>query len=514
LAARADDKRHAAAVEQVFGRVLLCRSLEVAAAFAKQDLGLTCITLDGDMVNKKGAVQGGYREAAASRLAHAGATAAAHAEIASATAELAVAQSAALNADQRMSQLRGDEQRVSSERSAARDTLRRLQQDVERCAREVDACAKAEEAAKAAAGAARMAAEALRAREAALAAEMAGELTSALSAAEAEQLNELTARGDALKAQLQAAAGALEAARAAASQLQSELDLKLLRREAEIASVLGGGGGSSGGGGGGGGPRSEGAGSALAASADDLRAATAELSAAKAAEESAAKAAADCDAALAAAAEALAAKRSGLDALRAEAARVAEAIAGESVHTERVTERRRTALRKKEECAARLRDVGTLPSGEIDAWSSKRKRDLVVKLSETNEALKAYSHVNKKVRARARARAGCGAANRATRCQPLTRETRPAPPPRALRATHPPCRPRTSSPRSRASARRCWSAWRSWTAPTRPSATWSRRWTRARTKPSRAPSRASPAPLSRCVPTAAGGGGGGTVGAE
>ena len=39
------------AYPQVFGRALLCRSLEVAAGYSKQaDLGLTCITLEGDMV--------------------------------------------------------------------------------------------------------------------------------------------------------------------------------------------------------------------------------------------------------------------------------------------------------------------------------------------------------------------------------------------------------------------------------------------------------------------------------
>lgn len=66
------DKAHEAAVRQVFGRVLLCRDLAVAASYAKAPgAGFTCITLEGDMVNKKGAVQGGYREAAANRLVHA-----------------------------------------------------------------------------------------------------------------------------------------------------------------------------------------------------------------------------------------------------------------------------------------------------------------------------------------------------------------------------------------------------------------------------------------------------------
>ena len=34
---------------------------------------------------------------------------------------------------------------------------------------------------------------------------------------------------------------------------------------------------------------------------------------------------------------------------------------------------------------------------EIDQWSGKRKRELISKLAETNEGLKGFSHVNKKV---------------------------------------------------------------------------------------------------------------------
>jgi structural maintenance of chromosome 3 (chondroitin sulfate proteoglycan 6) len=43
------EPRFKAAVQQVFGRVLLCRSIEVASKFAKSH-GFTCVTLEGDKV--------------------------------------------------------------------------------------------------------------------------------------------------------------------------------------------------------------------------------------------------------------------------------------------------------------------------------------------------------------------------------------------------------------------------------------------------------------------------------
>lgn len=308
------------------------------------------------MVNKKGAVQGGYREPASSRLVHSAAIAQAAGEIAAATGELATAAAAALAADQRMSQLRGEEQRVSSERSAARDAVRRLGQDIERSQRDADAAVKAEEAARAAAAAARSSSESLGERLAALQSEMASELTSTLSAADEAQLALLSARADELKGGVTSAASALEAARNEATKLQSELDLKLLKRQAEIGAVLGKSA-----------PGAGAAGSSAAAASpdetsDELRAARAELAAARAAEEAAARVLGELEASLASSTETLTSRRSTLESLRSEASRVAEAIAGESVAGEKVLERRRMALRKKEECAGKLRELGTLPT--------------------------------------------------------------------------------------------------------------------------------------------------------
>lgn len=56
------------ALEQVFGRTLICRDIEVAAAFARNH-NVDCVTVDGDQVNRKGALTGGYLDARTSRLA-------------------------------------------------------------------------------------------------------------------------------------------------------------------------------------------------------------------------------------------------------------------------------------------------------------------------------------------------------------------------------------------------------------------------------------------------------------
>lgn len=61
------DPTHAKAFEQVFGKTCVCRDLTVAAAYVKSH-GINTITLDGDKVDRKGALTGGYYDVRRSRL--------------------------------------------------------------------------------------------------------------------------------------------------------------------------------------------------------------------------------------------------------------------------------------------------------------------------------------------------------------------------------------------------------------------------------------------------------------
>ncbi|KAH7652123.1 Structural maintenance of chromosomes protein [Dioscorea alata] len=57
----------ALAFQQVFGRTVICRDLDVATTVARGG-GLDCITLEGDQVNKKGGMTGGYYDFRRSKL--------------------------------------------------------------------------------------------------------------------------------------------------------------------------------------------------------------------------------------------------------------------------------------------------------------------------------------------------------------------------------------------------------------------------------------------------------------
>ncbi|KAF8839572.1 RecF/RecN/SMC protein [Paxillus ammoniavirescens] len=61
------DVSHQKAFQQVFGKTWVCRDLTVAAAYVKSH-GVNTITLDGDKVDRRGALTGGYHDVRRSRI--------------------------------------------------------------------------------------------------------------------------------------------------------------------------------------------------------------------------------------------------------------------------------------------------------------------------------------------------------------------------------------------------------------------------------------------------------------
>lgn len=61
------EKKYQVAFDQIFGRTIICPNLEVAGAYVRSH-GINAITLDGDKVERKGALTGGYHDPKRSRL--------------------------------------------------------------------------------------------------------------------------------------------------------------------------------------------------------------------------------------------------------------------------------------------------------------------------------------------------------------------------------------------------------------------------------------------------------------
>lgn len=61
------DPKFLPAIQQVFGKMHVCRDLTIAAAYVKSH-GINTITLDGDQVDRRGAITGGYVDIRRSRI--------------------------------------------------------------------------------------------------------------------------------------------------------------------------------------------------------------------------------------------------------------------------------------------------------------------------------------------------------------------------------------------------------------------------------------------------------------
>jgi structural maintenance of chromosome 3 (chondroitin sulfate proteoglycan 6) len=395
------DARFAPAVNHVFGRTVVCKNLDIAAAVGRET-GLQCVTVDGDQVGRKGTLTGGFVDAARSRLGAMAALKEAReaAEAASGAAAALAADGAA--ADQAVAAATGEAQKAAADRSFARGALAAARAEA------AAAAARAEEAGRRAgplradAAAAARGAHDLNAQRDALRGELGADLAARLTAAEARELERLAPEVARLEGGAEAASLAAARAGAAAAALADALESDLLRRKADLEARLaseglppstGGGGGGGGGGRGGTGEAGPGDAAALAAALAAKRADAAAAADALADAEGAEKAASEA----AKAAAAGAAKASTeLDRLREAEERGAAAAADGNRALDALQAKRGALLARAADLERKIREVGSLPADAFDKYRGRPAPELHALLHGAQAALKAFGHVNQK----------------------------------------------------------------------------------------------------------------------
>lgn len=114
------DPAYQLAFEQVFAKTIVCPTLEVAGAYVRSHQ-LTAITLDGDKVDKKGALTGGYHDVRRSRLDCVKAARTWRGKHDEDHAKLDEARRTLRQLDQQITQLLGSEARLKSAIARAQD---------------------------------------------------------------------------------------------------------------------------------------------------------------------------------------------------------------------------------------------------------------------------------------------------------------------------------------------------------------------------------------------------------
>jgi structural maintenance of chromosome 3 (chondroitin sulfate proteoglycan 6) len=118
------------AVAQIFGRTLICRDLEVAAHYSRQPgMNMSCVTLEGDKVSRKGALTGGYIDDKVSKLDMQAKASAQRRANDTAQQESTVTKQRIDDLDQKIVQVDAEIKKLESERTRLRDNYEHITSD-------------------------------------------------------------------------------------------------------------------------------------------------------------------------------------------------------------------------------------------------------------------------------------------------------------------------------------------------------------------------------------------------
>lgn len=131
------DPMHLKAFQQVFGKTCVCRDLTIAAAYVKSH-GINTITLDGDKVDRKGALTGGYYDVRRSRLEAINSIMSWKSKFTANDKRLKEVTAAIHQVEQEITRLVGRMQIVTSQQTQARNTRETLAEESAQFAKEKD----------------------------------------------------------------------------------------------------------------------------------------------------------------------------------------------------------------------------------------------------------------------------------------------------------------------------------------------------------------------------------------
>ncbi|SCV71055.1 BQ2448_3817 [Microbotryum intermedium] len=390
------DAQYRPAFQQVFGKTLVCKSLEVAGRYARGQ-GFNSITLDGDKYDRKGSLTGGYHDQRRSRL----------------------------DAVKNLKEWEGKVDRLSEEREEIKRTITRLDQEVTQLVGQIQVVEgrlarthEEREPMVMAMMTAQTDEERQRARiqkfEATLTTlradarnltqerdayqqELGTPMVQSLTSQEQAQVAQLNIEVDRQKKELARLSETLADVAGRKNLLEIDLSENLRRRREELRSrieAFGTGGEAK--------DVQEGTGEDVEARKRQLKALgkqIEELTSKLDGEKGVHGDSSTCETQLETETESLNAQVASLEKERekkeAQHADDQRTIARQQKNVERYLHKRQILLQRKDECNKKIRDLGVLPE-EAFVETTVTSEKLLKRLRKVNEALKAFSHVNKK----------------------------------------------------------------------------------------------------------------------
>eukprot|EP01134_Creolimax_fragrantissima_P007285 CFRG7285T1 len=362
------------AMNQLFGKILICRNMEVATQLSKT-ADMNCITLDGDQVSRKGALTGGYHDVRRSRLE-------AQKKLQSASESLTRNLNEQIrikgdleNVHNEINAVSTDIQRLDNRRSQLKDALSTKKEELRDDRQTLRERIKALDEQKASLSSLEASNAALVLKKNSLQAELKGAFSNSLSVAERQELASLGNSIAILKKQCMAFDQQRLQLEGEKTNLDMELGSILSRKQTEVGAQLDA-------------MRYETV-SDYAEKKSSLHNVDAELL--------------DIDTRLKELELSSNSLQTGVDGVqkkltkaKAVLRKLEAAIAEESNQRQRLLKKRSVLVEQKEDITRKIHDLGSLPVNAFEKYKDHELPKLYKMLHKANEKLKKYNHVNKK----------------------------------------------------------------------------------------------------------------------
>ncbi|CAI5738254.1 unnamed protein product [Peronospora farinosa] len=366
-------------VMAAFGKKLLCRDLDACGRYAEQT-NMDCLTLDGDMVHRRGALNGGYKDPRRSRTRAMMEVKQAQLDLESVMKKARRVKAEAQKADQKVTGVISEIQKLEAEKHRAISAHERLCSEIsqrknhiatqkENLAQRKRSCEFQEREIND-----------LVSRIESLRSELLSPMQDTLTANEQKLLHSLSAKVKLLEAEEQDQRQRLEDIRSQKEGIRTVLDENLIRRETELAKQLG-----------------EGIEElAINEREENLKAKQIDLLDASRLVDDNTLLLKELEQKIETLQQETTNGNRQLDALNGQDVLLSDQIQQETRRTEKVLNKRRRLLKKRDDTTRDIRELGTLPIPELDKFKVLSYQDVIKQFKRRTEKLKKYSHVNKK----------------------------------------------------------------------------------------------------------------------
>ncbi|KAJ7752052.1 structural maintenance of chromosome protein 3 [Mycena metata] len=373
------DALHEKAFQQVFGKTCVCRDLTIAAAYVKSH-GINTITIDGDKVDRKGALTGGFHDVKRSRIEAVKSVTSWRSKWEAEDARSKEVKAAILRVEQEITQVGGKIQVLQLQINQIRESRDRLMD-------EGTALTKEKEKLKERGAKLERDQEELEAELGSLEAKLTGynneiksPLTKGLTDQEEEDVVSLTDEVEKRRKDMVELGKSKNKLEGRKNAIEIELNERLRRRRDELKAKV----------------DELGEPDDDSASADDLETRTRELRTLNKSIQSLTKKTQEMEEEIEVFQAEMVTLRSSLEKVQNQQTEDSRNISRQQKTTERYLAKRQMLSGRKEECNRNIRDLGVLPEEAFVKYTSEKLDRLVKKLHTVNEGLKKFAHVNKK----------------------------------------------------------------------------------------------------------------------